>query len=155
MGQTADLVGVMTDEDDGTSSQHLKADQFFDECGGCRIERSGRLVEQDHARLIGQRARETQPQSFTRRQLGDRPIKRFCSDAERGRQPNEALQFRLANDVLAGGVGPPAGLGRNVAHLTPPLAGWNFGALGAFEKDVSTGWIEIGKRSQNARFAGA
>ena len=55
---------VMRDDDDGVILLEL-VDQLLDLGGGDRIECRARLVEQDHLRLDGDRARNAQPLLLT------------------------------------------------------------------------------------------
>ena len=63
MRQARDLGRVVADQDDDAPGQHLELDQLLGERGSLRIECGGRLIEQQHARLIGDGADE--PQTLT------------------------------------------------------------------------------------------
>ena len=95
-----------------------KLDQLLGERGGLRIERGGRLVEQQHARLVGDGADQPQPLALAGRQLGYRPVEQRRLERQRRKQPVElGVGGKCSRAVPA----PPGGLGRGIAHAAAPL----------------------------------
>ena len=78
----------------------------------------GRLVEQQHARLVGERADEPQALALAGRKLGYRPVEQGGLERQRRRAAARAWRWRK---VLARGLAPPRRLGRGVAHAPAPL----------------------------------
>ena len=131
MRQPRDPLRVVAHQHDHAPGQHLEADQLLGERGGLRIERGGRLVEQQHARLVGHGADQPQPLALARRQLGYGPVEQRRVEAQRRKQPVELGVRR--RDARARS-GPPGGLGRRIAHAPPPLGARHLAALHAFER---------------------
>ena len=67
MGQPLDLAGIMTDEEHASPRQQQELDQLFHQGPIGRIQRRGRLVEQQHLGIIEQRPNQRQPLALTRR----------------------------------------------------------------------------------------
>ena len=89
MRQTLDLRAVVADEHHAMPRQHLEADQFLDERRRLRIEGARGLVEQQHFRIIEQRAHEREALAFAGRQRGDWAIEKCGVEVERLHEPIE------------------------------------------------------------------
>ena len=130
MRQALDLGWVVADQDDHAPCQHLELDQLLGERGRLGIERGGRLIEQQHARLVGDGADEPQTLALAGRELGNRPVEHGGLQRQRGEQP---IELGGAWKVLARDCAPPRRLGGHVAHAASPLRARQLATLQAFE----------------------
>ena len=152
MGQARDLLRVVADEDDDAADQDLELDQLLGERRRLRIEGGGGLVEQQHARLVGNGPHEPQPLALAGRQLGYRPVEQSGLQPDGGQQ---AVELGGGREMLARAGAPPGGLGRGIAHAAAPLRARHLATLHPLEIDVAVGGIEVGDGAQQPRLAGA
>ena len=119
MRKPLDLRRVMADEQHDALRQQLKLDQLLDHRCGRGIERGGRFIEQQHARLVRQRADQPQALALAGRKLGERAIQVTGRRAPGPKAADRAS--RSSGNARAPSAAHQAGLGRGIANLAAPL----------------------------------
>ena len=109
IGHARGLLQVVRDDDDRQLLLQL-VDQLLDLLRRDRVERAGRLVEQQHLRLVGERARDAKalllPAGETERRCA-KPVLHFVPERRAAQRPlhDRIDRFRVGNAVDAGAVG--------------------------------------------------
>ena len=104
MGQPRDLLRIVADENDHAAGEDLELDQLLGERRGLRVESGGRLVEQQHAGLVGNGPDQPEALTLAGRQLRDmgRSSRADSSPTAESRRSSLAV----AGKVLARAVRP-------------------------------------------------